>query len=60
MAWTGFMCLRLGPAVGCCAHCNEHSGSIKCGKYLTGWELVASLEVLSFMELAKQIQNLIL
>ena len=32
--WTGLLWLRIGQVSGACECGNEHSGSIKCGKFL--------------------------
>jgi hypothetical protein len=34
MDWSGS---GQGQAAGCCECCNEHSGSMKCGDFLTSW-----------------------
>jgi len=31
---TGRLCLRIGTSIGSCEHGDEHSGSIKGGKFL--------------------------
>jgi hypothetical protein len=33
--WTGCIWLGKGLVAGCCEHCNEPSGSIKAGSFLT-------------------------
>lgn len=32
--WTGFIFLRIAPRIDSCKHDNEHSISIRCGKFL--------------------------